>query len=283
MENAILKVIQYFALFSYPPSLSEIYSYLPKKATQTSLKKILTKMVNEKRLISDISLLDHNEAKYTLPQYSKFLRINKTRRQESIKKFGKVTLFISLLSRFPQIRFIGLSGSVSMQNAKKDDDIDLFIITSSDRLWTGRLISILIAQIFGKRRTYHMKQTTNKICLNLFFDENHLLIPRNKQNEFVAHEVLQMKPLINKHNIYNRFLKENKWICHFFPNTSVPTPSFTHSSPPSFVSTFIEKIAREIQLFIMKPHITSERIEKGQLWFHPRDYEKRVMKKVSSR
>ena len=37
---------------------------------------------------------------------------------------------------------------------------------------------------------------TNKVCLNLFFDESDLAVPKFKRSEYVAHEVLQMKPLV---------------------------------------------------------------------------------------
>jgi hypothetical protein len=49
--------------------------------------------------------------------------------QEKLQNW-RVRLYLKILSFFPQIKLIGLSGSLAMMNADKDDDIDLFIITA---------------------------------------------------------------------------------------------------------------------------------------------------------
>ena len=39
-----------------------------------------------------------------------------------------------------------------MMNADEHDDIDLFIIASKNRLFTGRLIALILAQAIGLRK-----------------------------------------------------------------------------------------------------------------------------------
>ncbi len=194
-KKSIAKVLKYFSIFGYRPTLDELYTFLPIK-------------------------VDKNKLKYTPVEYS-------IRRKISQKKLNnwRFRVYIKLISLFPQIKLVGLSGSISMMNAREDDDIDLFIITEKNRLFTGRLIVVALAQILGLRRTRNnlaMKQFNNgfadKVCLNLFFDERNLKVPKFKQTLFVGHEVLQMKPIIVKGDIYERFLKANRWVFRLFPN-----------------------------------------------------------------
>lgn len=239
MEKQLASVFDYFAIFDYFPSFEEVYTFFPKKISKKRLKTV------------------YEAKKYTVGEYSK----NKLKIQNSKFKISKEKLsnwrfraYVKLISFFSQINLIGLSGSVAMMNAKEFDDIDLFIITAKNRLFTGRFISLLFAQLFGIRRlrqsgsyhtvfsdnltskerqvtvskkelsllTKHQTRSTDhfkdKVCLNLFFDSSNLKIPKSKQTLFVGHEVLQMKPLVSKDFTYEKFLSANRWVYSFFPN-----------------------------------------------------------------
>src|SRR3989344_8169404 len=138
--------------------------------------------------------------RYTLGEYIKNNNQQSTinnylkRQQISINKLSswKFNLYVKLLSLVPPVKLVGLSGSVAMLNADEDHDIDLFIITAKNRLWTGRFIILILAQLLGLRRrredntgkdehvaggnplTDSGVQYKNKVCLNLFFDEKNL-------------------------------------------------------------------------------------------------------------
>ena len=284
MEKKIISVLKYFSFFAYQPTLEEIHTFLPVK-------------------------IDKNKLKYTPPQYSiKEIKNLEFRIKNSKKKLNNLRfrLYIRLISLFPQIKLVGLSGSISMMNAKEDDDIDLFIITAKNRLFTGRLITLILAQLFGLRRNREtresfnnetMKQLNNvfrnKVCLNLFFDESNLKVPKFKQTEFVGHEVLQMKPIMIKGDIYERFLKANPWVQAIFPNSTwiiskiKDQRSKTSSKLKSLkfkpvfdicALTFdlFERLAKNFQLTSINRHRTTEIITSTQLWFHPDDFEKKI-------
>jgi hypothetical protein len=184
-----------------------------------------------------------------------------------------------------------------MMNARDDDDIDLFIITAKNRLFTGRLIALVLAQLFGLRRSRDSEKTTpyplqpttysNKVCLNLFFDERDLSVPKFKQTLFVGHEVLQMKPIVIKGNIYERFLEKNRWVFKIFPNSrKVSSIKYPVSSMKKILNTKyyilntlfnkIEQALKGFQLRLINRHRTTEIITPTQLWFHPDDFEKKI-------
>ncbi len=327
MIKAILKVLNYFSFFSYPPTFEEIYTFLPIKTTKEELKKELEHLVKEKKLLTfNFELL--TDKRYTVGEYginklkvknSKlkvFKKDNQRTQQfldfeerfwESKRKLNnwRFKLYIKLLSLFPQIKLVGLSGTLSMMNAKKEDDIDLFIITFKNRLFTGRFIAILLAELLGLRRRrsnlrfmsawnrtcsgsgFHVPCYTDKVCLNLFFDESDLTVPKFKQTEYVAHEILQMKPIINKNQTYEKFLNANRWVSNFFPNININSKLKIKNSKLQFkiqnlslifnlIGDVIEILIKKAQLILINRHRTTEIITKSQLWFHPDDFEKKI-------
>lgn len=262
MEKEITSIIKYFSFFQYLPSFEEIYRFFPKKITKKRLNTLL------------------KAKKYTLPEYS----LSARRKAISRKKLSnwKFKLCIGLIFSFPQIKLIGLSGSISMMNADLDDDIDLFIITARDRLFTARFLATTIAFIMGLKRALRQDKAPNKVCLNLFFDEVNLRIPRFKQNLFVGHELLQMRPIINKDHIYERFLKTNKWVFKLFPNARLPIipkksqVAAMNPAPRNNFGDWLEKILKKFQLRLINKHKTTELITDTQLWFHPDDFQKKI-------
>lgn len=289
MERKILEVLKYFSRFNYSPTLDEIFTFLAQKTTKKSLKKRIETLVKDKKLLK-------NGKKYTLWEYSEINRWSKEKFLWSKEKKAKAAFFVKLVSFFPQIRLIGFSGSLAMMNASKNDDIDAFIITKKNRLWTARLISLLVASILGKRRKFGEPHADDKICLNLFFDEAGLSIAAKKRSYFVAHEVLQMKPVVNKEDTYSRFLEANKWVLDIFPNARnmVDNSSFFRDQSRSYTDNhrssndrlkksklsplgdFMEFFLKKLQLYLIRKHQTSEIITDTQLWFFPDDFEKKI-------
>ena len=266
MENEIASVIKYFAFFAYHPTLEEIYQFLQVKISKGQLQAELDRL------------------KYTPPQYS-------MRKKISRKKLDnwRYKAYILMLSLFPQIKLIGLSGSISMMNAKEDDDIDLFIITGKNRLFTGRLITLVLAQLLRLRRIRKARYQKDKVCLNLFFDESNLKVPKFKQTEFVGHEVLQMKPVVVKSDMYKSFLMANQWVFKLFPNaqSQINYKGVSHLRRDQskitlfiIISNKIEQMLKSFQLHLINKHRTTEIITDTQLWFHPDDFEHYLLQDV---
>lgn len=202
------------------------------------------------------------------------------------------------LSYVPTVLFIGISGAVAMENAEKNDDIDLFIITGKNTMWTTRLLVTVLLDMKGLRRKRSSKELANKICLNFFVDETALAFPKEKQDIYIAHEIVQVVPLINKVNTYERLLFLNKWILQYMPNSfnkyntvhpqkiGIKTNAFSNilqSITTRTIVSLLEKSCRMLQHNYMKKHITSETIDKNQLAFHPIDYRGKVLKAYKKR
>lgn len=279
MEKGVVQVLYYFQQFQYPPALDELHLFLQIKTSIVYLRRVLDMLI-DKRIVSKVKI--DSTYRYTLYKYSRIKNAFELRLKNSQLKLGYIRHYFRFLPIFPQIKLIGLSGSVAMMNAKKSDDVDLFIITGRDRLWTGRFIAVMLAQLLGLRRKRGRKRASNKICLNLFFDEVDLIVPKAKRSHYLAHEVLQMKPIFERDRAYQRFIYANRWVFDIFPNafdrvkrkkTQVHRSSFIVHR---LFGDVVEKILRMVQKYSIKKHQTTELITQYQLWFHPEDFARRI-------
>ena len=273
MEKNVLSTIRYFIFFQYPPHFSEIQRFFPKRISEKTLQKELQGLIKMNRLVEK-----HN--RYTPPEYKTLFQKQRSSLQLTRCKLDMVEPYLRLLSLFPQIKLVGLSGSVAMMNAKEDDDIDLFVITAKNRLWTGRFIANIVAFFHGLKRQRALVQAKNKVCLNLFFDEGNLSIAVKKQTKFVAHEILQMKPIINKDEAYKGFLEANKWVFKLFPNVPRSREVQSRKKSVSSLGNLVESLVKKFQLYFIRKHQTTEIITDTQLWFFPEDFEKKLPKNL---
>jgi len=258
MRKHLTSVLEYFSFFSYTPSFSEIYTFFPKKITKKDLRALLTSSANH-------YLLTPNHSRYTLPQYS----IPRT-----------IQTHLSILKWLPFVRFVGITGATAMTGYIPHDDVDLFIITRKDALWITRFFVVVLAKFLGIYGGVG-------VCLNLFFDEIDLTIPKIKQNSYIAHEVLQMKPVIDKDNTYRLLIEANTWIFSYFPNAKqlVILGRSKTTTPESYgltrmtIGHALERLFKSIQLPIIKRNKTGFRITNHQLWLFRRDFEKKLKRK----
>lgn len=263
MKDDVGSVLRYFRQFDYIPTVEEIFTFFPRKITKKELK-------------------DHIERlnKDTLREYPRKIKKQIEKSKETEKKIKKVMPYVHFLSRLAQVQLVGLSGTAAMMSTKEGDDIDFFIITTKNRLWTARFLANIAAWFYGLKRKPKARHAKDKVCLNMFFDEKSLEVPKFKQNLYVAHEVVQMKPIINKNRVHETFLKANRWVIDYFPNSKLKifnlNSNFKLEISNSKIGDIAEALLKYLQLFLINRHRTTEIILDGQLWFHPDDFQKKV-------
>ena len=268
-HSAVLKTLCYADIFDYPLTKKELFRFL-----------ITKEKISEKDFFRILDMHIPGVGRlgpyYFLNGKKNLAAERKKRGIESKKKMGKARRIAGFISFLPSIKFIGLSGSLSMNNCRKNDDIDLFIITSRKRLWTTRVIILAVLTFFGERRERNTMLGKDKICLNMLLSEDSIVISKNSRNLFTAHEVVQVKPLFNKDNMYEKFLYANKWTCSFLPNaTPYPWTKYSQTQRNLFFTSFLfdamEVVFFVLQYLYMRPRITSEVVSKSVARFHPKD------------
>lgn len=212
------------------------------------------------------------------------------RRQASRRKMEIAQKAARALSFIPTVKLVGVSGALAMSAAGSQDDIDLFIITRRNSLWISRLLALLVLTLLRQNlRRVGDRQVANKLCLNLWLDEQNLEFA-DRQEIYTAHEILQARVLFDRDAVYKRFLVENSWVARFFPRAfqarlkQAPThhSSFiTHHSSQLF--SFLETPARWLQLLYMRRRRTREQTELGRALFHPVSCREFVLESFAAR
>ena len=202
------------------------------------------------------------------------------RNKYSRELFDEASLSIKLLEKIPWIKMLSVTGAVASNNASKDDDIDIFIVTQKGRVWITRLFVFIILKIIGKYA--QGKDNQKKLCCNLFVDESKIMWSEKKQNFYIAYEIMSMHPLINRDDAYFKFLKKNEWLFAHFKNFKVEFPTSFKDSPKgnSFLNR-LEDLARELQLWYMRKKKTSEVTTKSFIHFNKHDHTNDILSEYS--
>lgn len=275
LKQSILATLAYHDIFNYPLTESEIHSYLiGNKSSLVKVNKELAQLVQEKRI-------DKNQELYFLNRRNNLPLIRRKRQKFSRDKFKKAAFFSSILRLAPSIELVAISGALSMENSTKADDIDLVIVTSKNALWVTRFFANLT--LLPYKRSPNSRKQKDKACLNIFLDKKALKI--TDENLYTAHEICQMKPIWDRNNVYKKFIRANIWVKQYLPNwepsyksNNIRSPKYKLETIVSFISQF-EKIAKLLQFKYMHSKITNEKIGDRQLFFHPKETQKEILKK----
>lgn len=137
-----------------------------------------------------------------------------------------------LLSYFPFVRGVAISGSLSKNFADEQSDIDLFIITTKNRLWLARTF------MHGFKKLTFLFNKQHFFCMNYYIDESMLEI--KEQNIYTATEVVTLLPLRGI-TAFQNFYVHNDWSKSYLPNHSLKV-TYTKEIHHPFFKKVIEAI-----------------------------------------
>lgn len=273
-RHAVIATLAYAHIFDYPLTEKEIYEWM------------ITNTYKRDFALSKLQTsIQCYKGYYGLFQIKKNVRKREERMRFSEEKMIKARQIALVLRFIPTIFLIGVSGGLAMKNADEEDDIDMFFVVAPNTIWITRLLILGILQILGKRRKFGDIFVKNLICVNMIVDLNHLALPLNERDLYSAHEVLQMIPLFDRGNTYQRFLSCNSWVKNYLYhawNWKIDKVNRDKKINAKCCNVFMLRLfwvifrfldvpAEKIQLFYMKRKITTEKIAKGILRFHPHD------------
>ena len=278
-KKSILKTLLYSDIFDYPLSREEIWKFLISENKED--KQIFLKYLNLKNY-----LFDHKNNFYYIKGRIEIIKKRQEKEKYSLEKIKFAKKIIQKISLIPSVYFIGISGALAMKNSTKDDDIDLFVITAKNSVWTTRLIIVMMLNFLKVYRKRNGENVSNKICLNMLVDDSALSFSKDRNDLYTAHEIAQIMPIFNRNKTYEKFINLNIWIKDFLPNVFSQKQIIPFVSEMSFVNKIInfllrisaiEFFARSIQFLYMKKHITKEIVLTNFLAFHPFDYKTYVL------
>ncbi|MDF2431977.1 MAG: hypothetical protein JWP44_1608 [Mucilaginibacter sp.] len=223
IKENILAALAYFDMFNYPLTRAEIYLFLKKKYNYAFFDDALKCMLN--------SGIIYQFAQFYTLKNDHYLVVRRNEGNKKAAELIKIAGVVGdLLIKFPYVRGIAISGSLSKNFADEYSDIDLFIITEKNRLWIARTILHCF-----KKLTFLVKKE-QLFCMNYFIDLEQLEII--EKNIYTAIEVGTLIPLQGD-IVFQKFYAANSWISEFTPNKNMRIAT-AKPVKSSFFKIFVE-------------------------------------------
>jgi hypothetical protein len=180
------------------------------------------------------------------------------------------------IARFPYVKGVFISGSLSKNYIDEDGDIDYFLITKPNRLWIARTLLVLYKKVF-------LFNSRKYFCVNYFIDENNLEI--EEKNLFTATEISTLLPMVNE-TLYHDFMIANNWVKSFYPESTLQNENKIYSLKKGVFTKMVQSILNTkfgdvLDTFFMRK--TLKRWQKKFKKFTPQEFEllMRTNKRVS--
>ncbi len=221
----IVRTLGYFDLFQYPLTRDEIRSFHADDTATATIDAGLEMLINDKQVYR----IDEFYSLQNDPSLAQRRRRGNKLAVEQMKRAHRVA---KLLSRFPYVKGVAVSGSLSKNFASEKTDIDFFIITEANRLWIARSLMHLY-----KKFTY-LAGHQHWFCMNYYVDE---AVPEiTEKNIFTAIETVTLLPMQGKTSL-DGFISANGWVKNYFPVRKISTVN-TPEIRPGPLRMMIEKI-----------------------------------------
>lgn len=226
LEEQVLKTLLYFDIFSYPLRASEILKFLRfRKTCQQEVVECL-KSLTEKQHVFRFGDL------YSLHADQKNIKRRLKGNAEAEKWMKVAEKKARFIARFPFVRAVMASGSLSKGYMDEKSDLDFFIVTAPGCLWIARTTLVMYKRLF-------LHNSHKEFCVNYFVDTDHLEI--EEKNLFTATELATLVPLYN-HSAYQAVISSNPWVKEIFPNLTTQEPGLSENKTPPLFQKLSEVI-----------------------------------------
>lgn len=196
----LIKTFLYFAIFKHPLTKEEAKNFCQYKTDNIDAD---LEYLVEKNFIYKIG-------EYYLPyNHESWIKRRVDGNELAQKKMGKARRMSKILSQFPFVRSVMISGSLAKGYMDKTSDIDFFVIMKSGNIAISKALIGLFRRFFAPK----------SLCVNYMINENNLHI--EKQNIYTAVEMATLIPTVDS-GLFEPFMRKNMdWVHTFLPNAII--------------------------------------------------------------
>ena len=200
IRQDIVRTLAYFDIFNYPLTNEEVRRFLHQSHNQLVVDEVLCELLKDNLIFK----LNNFYSLQNRPELAEIRIAGNIRATQLLNIAERAS---KILSWFPFVQSVAVSGSLSKNFADQKADIDFFIITSANRLWIARTCM----HIFKKFTFLAGKQ--NWFCMNYYIDEMKMEII--EKNIFTAMEIVTLIPMQGT-NCFKNFIQANSWTRNYF-------------------------------------------------------------------
>jgi len=226
LPSAVLRTLMYFGLFAHPLTRKELAAFCQQEICPPE------KLNGVLELLLEENFIGLKDGFYFLQGNEALVDKRRERNARAESMLPKAVRYSARIAKFPFVRAVCISGSLSKGTMDKDGDVDYFIITAPRRLWVCRTLLVLYKKIF-------LLNSRKYFCVNYFIGTNDLHIP--DRNLFTATEVSFIRPMHNA-ALFEAFLEANAWTQQFYPNRNALNRQEIRPEGKSVLKNLLEKM-----------------------------------------
>ncbi|MBK7036722.1 MAG: nucleotidyltransferase domain-containing protein [Bacteroidetes bacterium] len=202
VKSSVLRSLIYYDIFNYPLTANELIKFSSVKLHD------IQSINNALHDLKQHLLIFKFGEYYSLKNDPSQIERRKNGNSAATDILPKALKRSKFIYKFPFVRSVNISGSLSKNYFDESTDFDFFIIAEKNRIWLCRLLLTLYKKIF-------LFNSRKYFCINYYIDTTDLLIP--DKNLFSATEIITLKNQTGE-VVYKNFMETNTWVHEYFPN-----------------------------------------------------------------
>ncbi len=229
LPEAILKTVAFFDISDQCLNLEEIHRFLfGFSASIEEVSQSVFSLVCDGKLEGRRGFFFFPGRGVLVDQHEVSLRMNR-------QLWEKVHSFRFLFRLVPFVKMIAVCNRLAFGHARRQSDIDLFVVAKSGRLFFVRTIFAFFLQIFGVR--LHDDKTKGRFCLSFLVSEDSLNfedIAEKPVDVYLAYWAASLRPIVDLDQTHREFLTVNQWYHNAVSLPLLDAPFHTRSLSQRF-------------------------------------------------
>lgn len=260
LEQAILRTLRYFDIFSLPRTATQLWQFLlvpnPDAPTRWeghhrySLAEIRSALAHSSFLHTKLAT---QWGYYFLKNRPGIVAARLQHHRLAQEKSQILYRVTRLLAWVPFVKMIAISGSLALANAKPSSDLDVLLVVRAGRIWMARFLLIGLTQVTGRRRKHWDQAASDKVCLNHYVTDTALTIAPEIRNEYTAVLYAHLRPLYGMDTLREFHAANAGWMKRFAMYDSnqllPPLPAVPYRR-------LREKVKRQLEGWLREPPAT---------------------------
>jgi|GEM_PF-3077355 len=173
-------------------------------------------------------------------------------------KYARVRRAARVLRYVPFVRMVAACNTLAFGTARKEADIDVFIVAEKNRLFIANMLSMITLHLMRLR--LHGMHKTNRICLSFFVSTNGMDMSRfalSDGDPYLVQWTRALVPIFSAGDTLKRFVDENAvWLARYFNFAKYAQPVHRLVVADSKFSRIIRWIG-EVVLYPIAPALDS--------------------------
>jgi hypothetical protein len=226
LDVAILRAVAFADVFDHAPTTTEIQRHL---TIAVSLPAV------ERRLAESPALgrLDLRDGLVVAAGREDLVERRHLRAAASAALWPRARRLGRIVGALPYVRMVAVTGSLAVDAAGDEADVDLFIVVADGRVWLARALVIAVVRLAAL--------TGVRLCPNYLLAEEAMELDAADRTYGTAREIAQMVPLTG-FGTYRRFLHRNAWYTTYQPNHRPPDSIRDDAAGP--IPRAVERVGR---------------------------------------